>query len=124
MSKCKRFLVGFGVAVFAMASAAGAKAPEWSYSYENDEFTLSISSSPCYDNNENATVSMRLCGTKQRATISADASCDCGEAMVIDNGKPITPASFAQLITPASFAQLVSDAVSTQIKSYTCKTIE
>ncbi len=101
--------------LFATASGVWAKAPEWSYSYENDGFTLSISSSPCYENNEKATMSMRLYGTKKGATISADASCDCGEAIVIDNGKPITP---------ASFAQLVSDAVSTQIKTYHCKAVE
>lgn len=100
---------------FAFATSAVAKAPEWSYSYENDGFTLSISSSPCYDNPEKATMSMRLYGAKEGASISADASCDCGEAIIIDNGKPITP---------ASFAQLVSDAVSTQIKSYSCKAIE
>lgn len=113
----KSTLAGFTIvsALIVMSSAVSAKAPEWSYSYESDGFSLSISSSPCYDNVEKAIMSMRLYGTKQGATISADASCDCGEAIVIDNGNPITP---------ASFAQLVSDAVSTKIKSYSCKAIE
>lgn len=112
-----RIFAGFLISavLFSTASGVWAKAPEWSYSYEIDGFTLSISSSPCYDNNEKATMSMRLYGTKKGATISADASCDCGEAIVIDHGEPITP---------ASFAQLVSDAVSTRIKSYACKAIE
>ncbi len=100
--------LGFG-------SSAMAKAPEWSYSYEKDGFSLTISSSPCYENNEMANMSMRLYGSKMGASISADASCDCGEAIIIDQGEPITP---------QSFARLVSEALSTQISSYSCKAVE
>lgn len=108
-------LCAFAVTSFVFAAAAQAKAPEWSYSYEKDGFSLTISSSPCYENNEKANMSMRIYGSKMGASISADASCDCGEAIVIDEGEPITP---------QSFARLVSEALSAQISSYSCKAIE
>lgn len=109
-----RYIVAIGTGLL-LAVSAQAKAPEWSYSYEKDGFSLTISSSPCYENDEMANMSMRLYGTKMGASISADASCDCGEAIIIDEGEPITP---------QSFARLVSDALSTQISSYSCKAIE
>lgn len=106
-----------GLALFSalMSVEVSAKAPEWSYSFEKDGFSLSISSSPCYDDNQKATMSIQMYGSDKGASMNASATCDCGEAIVIDDGEPITPDSFARLL---------ASAINTNIKQYRCEAVE
>lgn len=95
----------------ASSSAASAKAPEWSYAYEDNGFTTTVRVSACYEDDTKSNVSLSWYGSRNGATISADASCGCGEGIKINDDTTITPKSFADLIKKG---------IATDLKTYVC----
>lgn len=100
-------LAGF----FASGSAVTAKAPEWSYSFEDNGFTTTVRVSACYEDDTKSNVSLSWYGTRNGSTISADASCGCGEGIKINDDT---------IITPQSFADLIKSGIATDLKTYVC----
>lgn len=94
-----------------LSTSVWAKAPEWTYSNQKNNFTMTIRSSACFENDELAFVSLNWYGSDNDVTVSADASCACDEAMQINGNL---------LISPNSFAKLVTDGLPSEFRNYMC----
>ncbi len=95
----------------ASGTAVSAKAPEWSYSFEDNGFTTTVRVSTCYEDDTKSSMTLSWYGSRNGATISADASCGCGEGIRINDDSAITPKSFADLI---------KNGIATDLKTYVC----
>lgn len=111
ISRNVMILLGF----LTVSLTVNAKGPEWSYSFENDGFTMTVRVSACYEDDTKSSVSINWYGTRSGSSISADSSCGCGEGLKVND---------AVTITPNSFADLIENGITTDLRSYACVPVE
>lgn len=102
-------LLTFGFCTSSMA--VNADGPEWSYSNMNKGFTMTVKASACFQSASKSRMSLHWFRTIDGSNVSADATCECGEGIKINDDVTFTS---------TSFADLVKAGIATDLKTYSC----